>query len=321
MKRAFHDALHHPFLWVFACFGALLQSGSVLRDILRSSSRLVPAGKITLQSLEAGLNAKAPWLMEWSSYLLRQDELFLSATAVTAIFTAIVILFLLLSGQQGLLFGASSIAHGKKSTFFSILSSLHHVHYLRLFSVNTLLFLIITILFLLSAFPLGVMIDPYRPYFSLLVYSGFLLILLPVAFILHAIAMVSLFGIVADELPLIRALKHGYDFVKQHFLLVFEISLSLFFINVLIFSFVEYLIGLILAPFAVILVLGIAFSASSHLFLSIAGLILLLLTALVIYSVLIGFLVSFNHLVWAHLLKQTEKSGILSVLHGIFPKR
>lgn len=321
LKQAFHDALHYPFLWIFAFLGAFLQSGSVLRDVLRSSSRLEPAGKFSIESIEAGITAKAPWLMEWGGYVLRQDELFLSATAVMALFAGIIALFVLLSGQQGLLFGATRLAHGKKTSFIQILNSLKHVHYLRLFSVNTFLFLTLLILFLLAAFPLSAMIDAYRPIFSLFVYTGFLLVLLPIAFFLHASAIFALFGIVAKDLTLFQAIKTGVDFVRTHLLIVFELSLTLFLVNVAVFSVVEYLIGLVLAPFAAVLVVSIAFSASSHVFLSITGLFLLLLTALLIYGVIIGFMVSFNHLVWAHLIKQSEKSGILSVLHGIFPKR
>ncbi len=302
--RALRSAWQHKMLWVFAFLAGIIQTGAITNDVLRLSPMLGShaISWSTLRTSWASLTWKQTFFSHFFGTSDKQTALAIVAACVCFVLLSIIIL----TAQHLVLLHIHRTAKNKQQPgFWATLKSIRGAHLSRLFAVNALSRLSLAILLLAGVLALRALLSDIPSVVHLYASLGVYLIIIPSAFVINALSMLTLLHVVRENDDLHHAGQKAATFLHKHWLSVLEFSLLLMLVN--------FCFGLGLL--AVTYLLALFFLSISTIGLStvITAALTLLASAmvLVLFFVLFdGFMVSFNYAAWSEFLERYEKIKI-----------
>lgn len=227
VRDAWKITWRHKEWWIIGALSGLAYSGAVFNSVLKMLFRIESADKITIDTLEH-IFPLLPYFTAYAQNIMYFADWNLRAYMIVSFFFLFCLIIIILASQHLLL---SAVAHGAKkqvvASFSELWSRLHHIHLIRLFAVDTLIFLALTLLISVSALILSLLIGQ-APQITILSYIGVEAFVLPIAFCLNVIAMIALIHISKHEDSIGVALREGVLFLKNHFIATLEFALILF---------------------------------------------------------------------------------------------
>ena len=261
VERACKTTWQHKEWWIVAAFAGLANTGGVFSSVFNTFWRLRPADTITAQTI-SDVFPVIDWFLAYIRNLiaLQTGDRLISL----ALFTLTVALAILVTvACQHLLLNAIKKGHGKTQPFSlsTFKKDLSHIHIARLFAVNAFFFLILSLIVTGSSIPLSLLLTDDVS-INLFLYAGIYAIILPLAFVANILGMLTLIYISQHNLSLIGALKEGMVLVQKHWLGALELSVVLFFINLI--ASLAYFFVLFLTTVVIGLLFEIAFVANAY---------------------------------------------------------
>ena len=314
IKKAMQTAWSHKELWVFAFVASFANSGAIFSNVVVALSQLQPASSVNSEILRTNLEnipVLATWVYKILSLNINQFSLIIILVVLIMIGSFIVVL----GSQQFLLFGIHRSARRKKHVSLSELSKeVKHLHVLRLFAVNALVYLSLTIILTGSAIPLSLLLAEGQVAHNFFVFTGFYLLLFPIAFALNVLGIFSIINIVRRDEGIVDAMHHSLKLLKKNWLVLFEMSLLVFAINVILI-FGAVLLLIIFGVIYSILAFATLSSGTTLLLTIISGFSILL--AITISVAYFGMIVTFNYSVWMLLSEKLDRSGIMPTIERL----
>ncbi len=302
VQHAWQTTWNHKEWWIIAAFAGLANTGGVFSSVFNTFWRLRPADTISTSNI-VEVFPIVGWLLAYVRNLvaLPADQQLWSI----GLFAVVILLILLIVVTcQHLLLCAIKKGHKKTQEFTrkNIKKDLSHLHISRLFAVDASLYILLTLLLTGSAIPLSLLLTDYVSV-NLFLYAGIYAIILPLAFLLNIAGMIALIYISQHNLSLGKAVREGLLLVHRHWLSALELSLVLFFINLvasLILFFFLFIVAIVIG-----LLFELAFIANAYLIMSIITFFGILMAGAValVYA---GAITMLNYATWS---AYTKKIG------------
>lgn len=301
LARAIKAAWQHRLLWLFGFFAGVVQTGAITNDVLRLAPKLAP-GAFSWSTLHAS----------WSGFTYGQT--FFSALVTgtpaqivgTLLLTFGYVLFcviLVLIAQHLVLTQVHRSANKKKHRGLKIIASdIRGVHLSRLFAVNALSRLALFIVLLLGALLLRTILTLVPPAANLYASLGVYLLVLPFAFLVNAVGMMTLIHLVRANDGVLASLQKAATLLHRHWLSAVEFSAILFLISFVLTLLM--LAGLYLV--AAIALALLAAAVGSAMFTLVALAISGLMTLFFVLC-LGGMMTTFNYAAWTEFLERYER--------------
>jgi hypothetical protein len=316
LKKAWQSTWLHKTLWPIAALAGLANTGAVFNNVTGTFWRVQSTDSLSVNTINDTLVA-FPWITAYIESVITLDTVRLTLTIVGVIVFFILISILIISAQQLILLHAHKQTRSKKHLDFEhLIHDLKHLHLWRIFSVNTSVFLLSTVILLLSASLLSLILTPWAAV-NTLIYLGCFLVLLPLSFLINALGMFSLIFIVRLNKGLIEAVKSAARLIRNHWLTAFELAVLLYFVN-LAAAGIFYLGLIIIAiPAAFLVFAAVALNSIYLMYAITAVAVICLIFMLVMFT---GAVTMFNYNVWAHLIERLEKFAFLPSLEAVVRK-
>lgn len=300
IERAWKTTWNHKEWWIIAAFAGLANTGGVFSSVFNTFWRLRPADTISTDNI-VEIFPIVGWLLAYVRNLVAlpaNQQLW--SVGLFALVIALALLIVVTC--QHLLLSAIKKGHKKTQAFTrkNIKKDLSHLHISRLFAVDALLYILLTLLLTGTAIPLSLLLTDYVS-INLFLYAGIYAIILPLAFVFNIVGMMTLIYISQHNLSFGKALHQGMLLIHRHWLSALEISLVLFFIN-LVASLIFFLC-LFVATIAIGLLFEFAFMANAYLLMSFITFLGILLAGAIalIYA---GAITMINYATWSAYAKQ-----------------
>jgi hypothetical protein len=314
LRKSWESTWNHKSLWLFAVLAGGINSGVIFHNLVRGTWRLEPTDAWSSAIIEQSIDG-LPWLLRYLQEIFTLEPArMIGSLAILAIAVALFI-FLSIAGQQILVTGLTQHSKSKRVIAFSkIVKEVRHMHFWQLFSINAFMHLSLALTVLALAFPLTTLLGA-APAMESLIYFAFYVILVPIIFVVHAFSMFAMIYTIRHNASLHEIVSRSWKMLSQHWLAAFELSVLLFFVNILV-----ALIGSIITLLTIVPLGIIAFTSTAGGSMTIAiGLGIMGLIALTIFSVIVGgAMITFNYSTWVHLVERSERSGILPALEHTF---
>ena len=144
-----------------------------------------------------------------------------------------------------------------------------------------------------------------------------LLVVLPLLFVINILTIFTLIHIVRKEQHIDTAFKRAWHVCSNHWLVVLEISLILFLINIVSFI-VFFAVASLIAAVALPLFLAATATGATSLAISVG--ILGGLVAVVLYLLYFGIISTFNYAVWTETAERVERFKTLPAFEALLAK-
>lgn len=314
LKKAWRTTWHHKHWWFLGALAGLASTGAVFNNVFKIFVRLQPADKITVDTLENIFPALS-WLTAYARNLVLLDGVKLQMHIVISIVFVVITIVIILTAQH-LLVGAASAGAKNHPTeqIKKLFNKVHHIHLFRLFAVDAIAFISITILMSLGALTLTLLLgDSY--FINLLAYAGVNIIILPIAFIINIILMMMIIHIVCHEDSIGTAFKEACLLIKNHWLVALEYALLIFCINFL--ASILLLAALLITAGLTGLLFQAMLTAGSFVLMSFATFLGAIIAAIILIS-FAGALTMFNYSAWTEMSDRLKRYGhIPAIEHGL----
>ncbi|PIQ67861.1 hypothetical protein CO173_03090 [Candidatus Uhrbacteria bacterium CG_4_9_14_3_um_filter_41_35] len=312
--RSFKTAWRHKELWLFATIASFANTGVIFSNVTLALSQLQPASSFHSEILQTNLEnipVVATWVYKIFSLNINQFSLIVILVVLILVGLGIVVI----ASQQFLITGLHHSIKNKKNLGLPELSKeVKHLHVIRLFAINAIVYLALTIIITGAAIPLSALLVEDSDFYNYLVYSAFYLVLFPISFVLNVLGIFSLINVIRRNQGLVDSVKHSFKLLKQNWLVMFELSLLVFAINIGV-----VFIGLLgVATLASILsfLAFLSLATGTTLILNIIAIIgAILFTTFSIFF--FGMLVTFNYTIWMQLSEKIEGSGIIPIIENL----
>jgi hypothetical protein len=289
-------------LWVFAFLAGIVQTGAITNDILRLAPNL-SSQAISWQTLSNSWQVFTYKQRLFQAFFGSSDKHTITAIAA-ALVCVVIVGIIILTAQHLVLLHIHRTAKKKKQPgFFATLRSIRGAHLSRLFAVNALSRLSLVILMLLGMLALRGLIVNTPSFAHLYASFGIYLLIIPAAFAINAVSMLTLLHVVRENDSLHYAFQKATTFLHKHWLSVLEFSLILLLVNFLFSLFLlagTYCIALVFLSLT-------AASIISSFGLVMAIFLVMGLLAISLFVLFDGFMVSFNYAAWSEFLERYEK--------------
>ncbi|MBU1126454.1 MAG: hypothetical protein ABH826_02555 [Patescibacteria group bacterium] len=316
LSKSWQATWSHKQLWLIAAIAGLANTGAIFSRVINNLWRVRPASSISFESLQQSFNA-FPWITSYFKALITLDTIRIVVTLfiICIIFAAIV--FCIIAAQQIILHHAKKVARSKKCFSLTTLrKDLRHLHFWRIFSIDALVFLATIILQLVATIPLVYLLSS-----SLLldaaVFVGLYLIILPLGFIINALGMFTLINCVRYDEGIIVAYRASWQLLKKHWLVIFELAIILYIINLVGLILLKLMLALLAVPLGL---LTFASLSSGGILLMMAITITGAILAATIATLILGAMTMFNYSVWMQLVNRFEKSPFISSFEALAEK-
>lgn len=294
LKKACKIALAQKEWWALAALAGLVHTGAIFNMLLRSFLHLQPATELDASSLQH-LSPFFAWIVSYARNLALLETGHLLAYIAVSLIGFAIIALLALTAQYILLF---IISKGEKEISWKMIrKKLHHLHILRLFSINAVMKILLTIIIGLTTLALAFSVTESL-FVDALWGIGIYAIALPLAFIVQIFGMLCLVQMTKKDASLGKIMHKVTNLLHNHWLAAFELALLLFIINFL----TSGVLFVVLACFAILA--GIAFemalAVGSYILMSAVTFVSLLITAAIVL-IYAGGITTFNYSAWTKL--------------------
>ena len=314
--RSLKIAWQHPELWLIGAAAGFATTGASFNHLFKTFLRIRPADQINFDTIRNVLDG-VPWLVEYVKDLFLLGPTRISLTILVMIVVAVLATIIVIGAQQLLLWSVDKYGKSKKKfTYKKIFSALNHWHFWRIFAVDALVYLLTIILLCLAALVLTPLLSTSAS-LNFVIYLAVYAVLLPLAFLINIIGMLTLVTVVRRNEGIGEAFMHSVKIFRKHWLVALETALVIFLANGL--GTILLILALsVYAGFIVLLVLS-SMSISSIIlmgvitFLGVLGGVFLI----VAYG---GFITTFNYSMWTQLTNRLERYGLVPALESIFKK-
>ena len=294
IKKACDITLAQKEWWALAALAGLVHTGAIFNMLLRSFLNLQPATELNATALQQ-ISPFFAWVLSYARNLTLLETPHLVVYILVSIIIFAIVVLLALVAQYILLF---IISKGTKNISWKMIrKKLHHVHILRLFSVNAIIRILFTIIIGLTTLVLGMVIADTL-FLDALWSVGIYAVALPLAFVVQIFGMLCLIQLVKKDMSLGKMLKKVTSLLHKHWLTAFELALILFVIN-FITSGILFVVMICLAILAGI-AFEIALAIGSYILMSAVTFVSLLITAAIIL-IYAGGITTFNYSAWTKL--------------------
>ncbi|MFH1712352.1 MAG: hypothetical protein ABH846_03920 [Patescibacteria group bacterium] len=306
----------HPELWLIGAIAGLASTGASFNHLFKTFLRVRPADQITFGTVRDILDG-VPWLMEYGKNLLLLGPTRITMTIFFILILCVLVVIIMIGAQQIILWTVNKYGSSKKNiSYKKIFSALNHWHFWRIFAVDALMYLTTIILLCLAALALTPLLSDSLG-LNFLVYIAVYAILLPVAFIINIIGMLTLVTIVRKNDGILESFLHSYRIFKKHWLVAMETSLLLFLANgvgtiLLILALLIYAIFISLLVLSSMSIGSVILMGVITFFGTLGGLFIIIGFG--------GFITSFNYSVWTQLTNRLERFGLLPAIESLFKK-
>jgi hypothetical protein len=309
-KKAWKTTWMHKELWIIGLIASAAYSGSILQQVLSNLIRVSPAESITSHQLLNSLDI-LPYIVAYTETLLTLGPARITITIIAGVIFVAAIAIFAIAAQQTLLIGVHRAAKRKKHlSFKKLISELKHLHVMRIFSVNAFIYIGSVILVAAGTLTLSLLLGNTTS-LNFLSYMAVYAITLPFLFAINILGMFMLIHVIRKDEGIITAFHRSMESLKKHWLSAFEMTILLFFVNLLatgtFFICTILLIGLATPVFFT------AISLSSTLIMSLVVFIVFLF-GLILYTFLLGAVTTFNYSVWTEFVERVERFSIMPVL-------
>lgn len=316
LHKAIRTAWQHPELWVVGALAGLASTGAAFNHLFKSLWRIQPADQVTLADLSQALDL-VPWVLTYADHLVLLPAWRLAAVVIAWI-VVIAAGALIVVGAQHIVLTAVHRRHARKKPMGlrSQIAALKHWHFWRILGVDLLMYLASVILIGLASLALAALLTQSYG-INTLVYIAVYALLIPLAFAVNVVGMLTLIRMVAKEQGILEAAAHSIRILRHHWLAAIETSILLFFAN---------LIGTVALLLAILLFAGVvgiiaigAVTAGSYLLM--ASIVFLgVLGGVFIVIAYGGFMTTVNYSVWTQLEDRLERFGLIPLLEHIVRK-
>ena len=291
----------------------LANTGAIFNTVVKVLTRIAPASDYSIDTLER-LFPLLPWFMAYARTVIVFSDWHSRAFMIGSFIIFFLIIIVILSAQHLLL---TAVGHGAKkrvaTEFNRLIGGIKHIHLARLFAINALSWLALTIL--TSA---GILFISSNLWLNsgniFLAHLAALALLLPLAFALNAVAITALIHVVKHEDSLGIALREGLFLLKRHCLTCLEFAFLLFLAN----FFASLLLLTILLATA--LLTGLLFEvmlATGSIFLMSFATFIGLVLGISIWVAFAGAITLFNYTGWTLLENMLKRKLHLPALEHI----
>ncbi len=294
IKKACEITLAQKEWWALAALAGLVHTGAIFNMLIRSFLHLQPATELDVSALQQ-ISPFFAWVLSYARNLTLLETPHLLGYLLVSVVVFVIIALLALTAQYILLF---IVSKGKKNISWRMIRrKLHHIHILRLFSVNAVMRILFTIIIGLTTLALAFAVTESL-FVDALWSVGIYAVALPLAFITQIFGMLCLIQLVKKDISLGKVIHKVTNLLHKHWLTAFELALILFVINFL----TSGVLFVVLICFAILA--GIAFemalAVGSYILMSVVTFLSLLISAaiLLIYA---GGITTFNYSAWTKL--------------------
>lgn len=316
LSKSWKTTRSHKQLWLIAAVAGLANTGAIFNRVMNRLWQIQPADKVSIDTVGQAVES-VPWVYEYFKATLTLDPI-----RITLILFCVILLFaaaslLVIAAQQIVLHHSSKAARSKKYfTLDHLKKDLSHTHVFRIFAIDALMFLSIALLQLLAMFPLAFLLSNSL-ILNAFLFVGIYLILLPLGFIVNAVGMFTLINIIRKDLGIVESMKRSWLLLKNHWVVIFELALILYIINILVVVLIKVALVVIAVPLGL---LTFASLGSGSVWLMMLLTILGVLFAVVLVALLAGAMTMFNYSVWTHLLNRFDRYPFVSCLEVLAEK-
>ncbi len=301
LLRALKSAWQHKMLWVFAFLAGIIQTGAITNDVLRLTPK-IGGQALSWATLRASFETFTFRENFFHAFFGNSEQQTITAI-VAATVCAVLLAIIILTAQHLVLLHIHRTAKKKKQPgFWVTLRSIRGAHLSRLFAVNALSRLSLAILLLLGVLAIRNLMLCTPAFVHLYASLGIYLIIIPTAFAINALSMLTLLHVVRENDDLHHALQKATTFLHKHWLAVLEFSITLFFINFIFSLFLlaaAYLLALVFLTLS-----ALAASTIVTVLLTLLASSFIILLFFVLFD---GFMVSFNYAAWSEFLERFDK--------------
>lgn len=319
LKQAWRISWKHRFLWFFGFFASVISFTAEFKVITQAFNQ--EAGIRSLNNLRMFLNTGVFSKDAWANImaLFKTDPksiLFLFIILLAVLALVAFFAWLSTASQVGIIDAINKIIKEKRERLnIKIGLKKGTKKFWPVFFMNLLISLIINSIYLLISFLLILVIIKNQS-LSTILYGIIFLVFIPISLFLAFMIKYAIAYIVIENKPFFKALKEGWRLFVRNWLISIEMTIVLFFINIL-----AILIISVISFVGFFLLFGLALS--SMLLLSSGFLFWLILTLgillLIIVMILGGALLNtFQITSWTDLFIQLRNKGGDSKLERIF---
>jgi hypothetical protein len=301
--------------WAIAAIAGLIHTGAVFNMLLRTFLYIQPSDKINGNNLSQ-ISPFFDWVLNWADNLTKFPTTHILIYIIVSLAIFVILVLLALIAQYILLFIVSK-GTGDVS-WKQIRSKLHHLHILRLFSINAVMKISFTIIIGLISLILA-QIAYHSDFYirEMLLRIALYTITIPILFFIQMFCMTALVQLVKKETSIGKVIVRSINLLRNHWVTAFEIALILFIINFLTSGvlFISLMCIAIIGGF----IFQITLSAGSYILLSFVTFATVIIcgTLMLIYA---GATTTFNFSVWTQMCTHLEKYSHFAALKHMIGK-
>lgn len=310
------SAWHHPELWIVGALAGLATTGASFNHLFKAIWRVQPADTVSVHTLTNALDA-LPWL---TTYI---NKLALTPTPrlVFTLFSWLVLIVgitIVVVGAQHMVLTAVHRRHARKKPqkFRTLLTSLEHWHFWRIFAVDALVYIATAILLGLTSLTLSALLGSSAA-INTAAYIAVYLFALPLALIVNIFGMLTMVRMVAKERGIMESFLDITNMLRKHWLVTVEVSLLLLLLNFV--ATVGIILGVMLYAGLVGIIGLTAIAAGSILLTGIVAFFGALGGAILMIGYG-GFITTVNYSVWTGLEQRLERHGAVPILESAVRK-
>jgi len=315
VKKAWEIAFAQKEWWALAALAGLVHTGAIFNMLVRSFLYLQPATELNATALQQ-ISPFFAWTLSYARNLTLLETPNLVGYILVSFVILILVVVLALTAQYILLFIVSKGT--KEISWKMIRKKLHHIHILRLFSVNAIMRILFTIIIGLTTLVLVFTVTE-TAFLDTLWSVGIYAIALPLAFIIQIFGMLAIIQLTKKDISLGKMIRNVMNMLHKHWLTAFELALILFIINFL----TSGVLFIVLMCFAILagIVFEMALAVGSYILMSVVTFLSLLISAAIIL-IYAGGITTFNYSAWTklsdHLNRYTHLPAVEHALKKIF---
>ena len=306
LAKAWRTAWHNKSLWILGALAGVMNTGSVVDVVLRTFKQ---ASDVSWQ--QTLLHGSVPTSATWQLYLTQWELMSEPRRTVTGILLLLLIavfVWFATAAQTALIHGITQTKNRKPDLSFKTLWAQPVGTHLRVFSIDVLARVAMTVLLLVTS-ALFLTLHDGTILGGLIANFAILVLFIPITLIIGYLSVFSLMEAVVNKQGIVASIKASWKIFQKHWIAVSEIAVVLFLISLAVAVVLVLAILLFTVPYLIV------FAAATYTGLSAAwigtifvGTVLLVLLILAFF----GFLTTFTYAAWYHAYERLAKGGILS---------
>ncbi len=319
LKQAWRISWKNRFLWFFGFFASIISFTAEFKVIAQAFNQ--ESGIKSLNNLQMFLSTGVFSKDAWANILglFKTDPksiIFLLVVLLIVLGLIAFFAWLSTSSQVGIIDAINRIIKGKKEKLnIKIGLKKGTKKFWPVFFMNLLISIIINVIYLLISFLLILVIIKNQS-LSTVLYGVIFLVFIPISLFLSFMIKYAIAYIVIENKPFFQAIKHGWRLFVQNWLISIEMTIVLFFINI-----IAILLISIISFIGFFLLFGLALSSMLILSSGFLFWLILALGALFLLIVMIlggALLNTFQIASWTDLFIQLRNKGGESKLERMF---